>query len=168
MEPLKDVLDRLHDSDEFREWKEKHPDCFLSTAFILLDEMNTGEWQIGYYGHDRITNFCMGTVIKPEEDQKVFKDPVEKILPLDVDKVIFNADQALEEAKKLQQRKYANKTPQRIVLILQNLKGKQLWNITYISGLETLNMHISSDDGKVMKDRLVSVVDFHKGKKSNE
>ncbi|MFH1409024.1 MAG: PepSY domain-containing protein [Nanoarchaeota archaeon] len=162
MKPLNDILTRLNNSTEYKEWHKQQKDCFMSHAFIMMDDSGDGEWQIGYFHDEKITSFTMSEHIKIEPSEEVFKEPDKKVLPIDVKDIKFSESQAIEEAKKLQEREYPGSRPQRVILILQNLNNTLVWNISFITGtFDTLNVHISATSGRVIKHKLLSIIDVH-------
>ena len=160
---IKDILARLRDSKEFKEWEKKNKGSFLAHIFKLLDEANQDDWQIGFYNKDdTITSFIMTpTEIKVAATENIFKKPEAKIEPLDENKIKIDITKALEIAEKTQAKDYKQETPSKIITILQKLDMGQVYNITYVTqSFKILNFKIDAGNGKVLKTKLESIMDF--------
>ncbi len=161
---IKDVLKRLEEHKDFKEWKSKHKESFLAHVFKMLDDANRDDWQIGYYNKDdTITSFIMtpDKIVIAETDN-IFKKPGVKIKKLDKEKIKIDITEALQTAEKIQVTEYKNETPSKIITILQTLdKLGQVYNITYVTkSFKTLNLKIDSSTGKVLNKNLKSIMDF--------
>lgn len=164
MKTFKKCLDELKNSKEFKNWKKKNPKTFLSYGFIIIPKETC--WKAGFYhpGKDVITSFIINDKIKIEQEEQIFKPEKMHVNKLDIKKIKTNHKQALKTAEKLQKQKYKNHNPIKTILILQNLeKQGTIWNITYITQtLETLNIKISAQTGKILEHKLVKLFEFKK------
>ncbi|MCF7862274.1 hypothetical protein K9M79_08620 [Candidatus Woesearchaeota archaeon] len=158
MKLLKSV-DDLEQTDEFLGWSSKNPNCFLAHIFKMEDDI-----QIGYYNSEnsRITTFSFGDgEIKINPDSEPFKPEDKSLLPLDREKIKIDDDQALQIARDLAKEKYPKEMEQKTFMILQNLEIGQVYNITILThAFKTINIKVSTEDGKVLFDDLISVFDF--------
>lgn len=162
---LKEKLDKLKNSEIFKDWRKENEKSHLAHVFILLDEANKGEWQIGYYTPEtsKITTFVVGEDISQNPDEEVFKKPGTTVKGIDLDKVKKELDSVVKSADNLQQEKYKPHTPVKKIVILQNLDIGQVWNVTYVtSSMQTLNIKIDSETGEIKEDKLVSLIEFKK------
>ena len=158
-----DVLKRLEENKEFKEWKKKNKDSFLAHIFKMLDDANRDDWQIGYYNKDdTITTFIITPDdIKIAETENIFKKPEAKIKELNKEKIKIDITEALQTAEKIQTKEYKQETPYKIITILQKLDIGQVYNITYVTqSFKVLNLKIDSSNGKVLKKSLKSIMDF--------
>ena len=89
---FKKIIETIEASDVFAKWKKEHSKAYLCHAFIMVDNKNNGEWQIGFYlpDQDKIATAIIdnGAVSIKDGDQ-VFKKPEDTIeeVKLDADKV---------------------------------------------------------------------------------
>ena len=158
-----DVLKRLKENNEFKEWKKKNKDSFLAHIFKMLDDANKDDWQIGFYNKDdTITTFILTPDgIKIAAAENVFKRPEAKIQRLNEEKIKIDITKALEAAEKVQTTEYKNEVPSKIITILQRLDIGQVYNITYVTqSFKVLNLKIDSSTGKVLKKKLTSIMEF--------
>jgi hypothetical protein len=160
---IKDLIKRLEEGKEFKDWKEKNKDSFLAHIFKMLDDANKDDWQIGFYNKDdTMTTFIITPAdIKIAETENIFKKPEAKIQKLDLEKVEVDITKALETAEKIQTTEYKQETPFKIITILQKLDLGQVYNITYVTQtFKVLNFKIDSNNGKVLKKTLQTIMDF--------
>ncbi len=164
MKTFKECLDKLKNSELFKDWKKKNPESFLSYGFAVIQKQEY--WKIGFYqpDKDKLTSFIVRDKVKVEGEEKAFKKEQAKIKELDTDKIKTNYQQILEIAEKLQKDKYRNENPKQIIIIIQNLaKQGTIWNITYVTEtISTLNIKISSETGKILSHNLVRLFEFKK------
>ena len=165
MQQFKEAVGILKKSNEFKEWKKKNPDTYLSYGFFVLEQTNSG-WKIGYYHKkdDKITSFNIGKKVNIEPESEIFKKPETKVEKLDEKKVKLDLADAITIANSLQKEEYAGEDPQKIIAILQTLKMGQVWNITFVTkSFNTLNFKIKSENGRVLDKKLTSLFEFRKG-----
>ncbi|MCK4521009.1 MAG: hypothetical protein KAU20_00415, partial [Nanoarchaeota archaeon] len=64
-------------------------------------------------------------------------------------------------ADKLQKTEYKGNDPLKIIVILQNIESKTLYNITYITQtFNTLNMRVDAGNKKILKKELTPLMQF--------
>lgn len=162
------LISKLELSPEFSRWHEKNTVAFLSYIFMMFDEANTGTYQAGYYNPDldEITTFIIDSEagvagINTTKGNDILKaEP--SILKLEIKKVACSSQQILDIAKKFQQEKYSRFKTFKSFVILQNLSTGQIFNFTFLSISETLNIRISSDDGKIVGADLKTLMNIAK------
>lgn len=145
---------QLHKSKEYKDWKANHTGFYLAHAFVMLDEPNKNEMQIGYYNDktDRMATF----IISPDKihvipDQEVMKAE-QRISELDLNKIKMTIEEALSVAKKCLDDHYKKEPIMKSFFIIQELEGMPMFNITYLTtGFKAINIKISSIDGKIIK-----------------
>ncbi len=167
-EIIKDMIIRLEKSSEFRDWKKDHPDYRLAHVFKMLDEPNKDAWQVGYFNphNDSITTFVVGPErVDLGSDEKAFKKPGSHILGLELDKVNISFAQALDDAEERRKKEYPRELPAKTFFILQNLPDfGNVFNITFFTmSFKTVNIKVSSDDGKIVFHDLISVFEMTAG-----
>jgi hypothetical protein len=165
MRLFKDALKFLENSQEFKDWKKENSNTFLSCGFSIINENQENDWRIGYYHtkDDKITSFVVGKSISIEPESEVFKKETTKVNKIDTKNLKYTVNKALEIAQKLQEQKYKDEKPNKIIIILQKLKTGQIWNVTYISlKFNTLNIKIDTKTGKVLSHKLSSIFEFRK------
>lgn len=162
---FKDALKILEKSSEFKEWKKKNKETYLSYGFYVIENSDVN-WKIGYYDSkkDRLTSFDVGTQIKIEPDQEVFKKEKErKVKKLEMSKVKVDLGDAVCITQGLQEEEFTTEKPTKIIAILQNIKEHQVWNITYLTqNFNTLNFKIKTETGRVLEKKLTPLMQFQK------
>ena len=161
---FKDALKILHESSEFKNWKKKNKNTYLSYGFFIIESEDTN-WKVGYYDSkkDKLTSFDVGSKIKIEPDEEVFKQKKKKVEKLDLDKVKFDLADAVGIAKNLQEEEFVTENPTKIIAILQKIEVGQVWNITCLTqNFNTLNFKIKTETGRVLEKKLTSLMQFKK------
>ncbi len=153
---LKQNLEEIKGSQEFKEWKRKHSKAYLCGAF--LDK----KWQIDFYdpSTDKITTFHIDNGFLFEEGE-IFKSK-KKIKELNLNKVKVDLEKALNLIKKLIDERYNHQEETNKIIILQHLE-KQVWNITYVmKNLNILNVKIDTETGKIIHEDYGQLLSFKK------
>ena len=87
--------------------------------------------------------------------------PLEKKLKLGKVKIDF--DRAMGIIEELRKAKYPGETPNKVIVLLQDIDGEILWNITYLTNSFNIwNVKVDAADGKVKSEKLESVIQFKK------
>ncbi len=164
---IKAVIKRLTADSEFNNWKKSNSGYYLVHCFKMLDPANRDEWQIGYYNgkKDRMVTFIVepdDIRIVPEKD--IFRQKKKKIKEIDMKKVKLSLERILEKAKDFMKKRYSQEIAMKTIILLQHLNIGQVWNITFLTNsFKTLNLKINSEDGKVLKHELTSLLSFEAG-----
>jgi len=157
---------KLENSAEFKKFKKENKEAFLTHVFYMLDEANRNAVQLGYYNKpkDRITTFIVeGSNIIKNPEAEVFKEQETVMNPLDLGKVKLDVNEAIKIADRLQHEKYKEEVPVKRIAILQHLPVGQVWNITFVTQtFKTLNIKVDAGTGKIVSDKLLSIVEFGK------
>lgn len=163
---IKEVIDKLCQNPEFKEWKKHDKECYLVHAFKMLDDLNENIWQIGYYNkkNDKITTFFIeNDDIKIIPEEEVYKKEKKEIKKLDIKKVKISMQDSLKKANELLKNKY-KESSMKTVLILQNIDEGLVWNITFVTNsFKTLNVKIDANNGKILKHELTPLMEFKAG-----
>jgi hypothetical protein len=163
-----EIITKLRANPKFKAWRAKNKDAALVHMFIMLDPTQETKYDVGFYDFKKelMTSFVVDEELKTvelNESQEVFKQPGEKIKPLDEKRIKFCFKDACKRCHELQQEKYKLHTPIKEIVILQNLECGQVWNITYIAKtFKTLNFKIDAETGKVIEDKLHDIFTFDK------
>jgi len=164
---LKPALKKLEESSDFKKWRQKNKNTYLSYAFKIPQEMGANDWQIGFYNRkkDKITTFVLvGDNIKIRSEEEIFKKEEMKVNEIQLDKVKLTFDNAIGKADEFQQKKFPKDKSIKTIAILQNISSiGNVWNVTYVTeAFNTLNMKIDASNGNVLEHNLSSVFSFRK------
>lgn len=165
---VNEVISRLRANAKFKAWHAKNKEAKLVHVFILLEPGQQVMYDIGFYDYKKelMTSFVVDEEAKSmetSESKDVFKKEEDMIKPLDEAKLKICFTDACKACRELQQQKYRQHTPLKEVVILQNLACGQVWNITYITKtLQTLNIKIDAETGKVVEEKLHQIFSFDK------
>ncbi len=158
-----DAIERIEASKEYSKWAKQNPTSFLAHAFTMREKEGFEAWQIGYYSPERnmVTVFELDEQIQMMPESEVFKKDETAVKALDREKIILDAEQALETAAGLTKEEYPHIRSDKQILVLQNIEAGQVWNITFISpSMDVLNIKISSDEGKIVSHGLSRLFEF--------
>lgn len=162
---MKEIVKKIENSSEFKEWKEKNTDDYLVSLFLISSkEKPSTEWQIDFYNADKnkMTSFILhsdGKVNMMPPDQ-IFKKEEDKVNELDLSKVKINYEDAINNANALLKEKYRNEEVNKQILILQQL-DKLVWNITYVTAFfNMLNVRIDAITGEIISENFSSLMSF--------
>ena len=94
----------------------------------------------------------------------MFKEENTTVKKLGLSEVKLNLSQALEAALKVKNDKYMQEIVIKKIILLQNLeKYGNIWNVTFVTkAFKTLNIKINANDGAVLEDGIISVIEFEK------
>ncbi len=165
---VKKAIENLEKRKEFLEWRKQHKDDFLVHVMIMIEPEVDHKFDIGYYSEKEnlMTTFLVDkevTSVEVNPDQKIFKDPEHRIKALEKGKIVIGYEVALELASDCQKEKYKGQEPMKEVVILQNIKEGQVWNITYVTRtFKTLNIKVSAEKPEIISDKLVELFDIQK------
>lgn len=162
---VKDAVKILEKSEIFKKFKKDYPEAYLANLFSMIEQNNPKpEWQIGYYDvkKERIITFVIGNEITQNPESEVFRDGGH-VTPIELSKIKISLDEAIENAITHQKQKYPIDNPLKKIILIQNLNGHYVYNITFITQtFKTLNIKISSQDGRVIDSKNYSIFDFNK------
>ena len=164
---LKQALEKLKESKEFKDWNKKNSDNFLSYAFKNLEGNNESPWQFGFYHSttDKMTTFITDQgSIEMQKEEEIFKKPDMKVKPLETVKAKIPFKDILKKAEKFRKEEYPKELVSKTIAILQNLEEYgDIWNMTYVMhSFKTLNMKVNPENGKIISHNLESLMNFIK------
>lgn len=161
---FKQSYDKLLESKEFKQWREKNKKDYLAHGFYMDDEVSKNEWQIGFYNKekDKMTTFSVFKErVEVSKEAEIFKKPEAKIEELKVEEIKISSDEGFKIADKIQKEKYSSDLPQKRFMIIQNLEGKTVFNITMLTAtFEALNLRISCSTGKILLEKITPLMNF--------
>jgi hypothetical protein len=158
---FKEALKRTEASEAYKAWTAKAANPSLVYGFIMTDGDIAEVWQLGYLnsGSNTLTAFSASdkVTMNPDSDEVFSED--NNVIPLDPAKVKITLAEAASTAESIQKEKYKSHVPMKKIFIIQVLEGMgSVWNITYVTRtFNTLNMKIDAENGKVLKDEIISI-----------
>jgi len=159
---IKPYLEKLEASEKYKEFMSKNADAFMVAGFFIIDfEGGKNLHQIDYYvpSSKQVAAFTLDAEVEVQT-LKLMNDDVPDKLDSEI-----NID--LDELHGIVQDEMKNRniTEQirKMIAIIQNLKGKKVWNINCIlSGMEVLKAHIEDDSKTILSMDKVSIADIVK------
>lgn len=162
---LKKSLRKLKESNEFKNHKKENPDIYLTSAFLMLGEDSQDKWQIDFYSpkKHKITSFIVDKNISVIPSEQIFQKEKKKLEELDITKVKISVDNAFKKIDKILKKKFPSESPSKKIIIIQMIKGKEVWNISYITTtFNLINTKIDAKNGKVLESKLQPLIDLRK------
>ena len=154
IEPLKEFLKELKNSEEFKKFKENSPLAY-NTSACFLDKT----WQLDFYNpdSDKMTSFAKVDNEIISRESEVFRKEKKEIPELKLDKIKLT----LEEAEKMISKKYPEIPTKKIIIIQQ--EENPFYNITYLTkSLDIINTKIDTVTGEILKQTVESALKFKK------
>ncbi|MFH1439337.1 MAG: hypothetical protein ABIG89_02145 [Candidatus Woesearchaeota archaeon] len=152
----KEIIKKAELTEEFKEFKKKHPESYLVHIF----EMSDATPQIGYYSKKTkmVTTFELGEQIKVNEESP-FQEEEHDVKALEFDKISIDIDDAVKLANDVKKENYPQELTNKDIIILQNIKSGQMFNITFITqAFRTLNVKINAETGEVISHNLANLI----------
>ncbi len=161
---VKEIIKKLEEHSEFKEWRKENKDYYIAHVFSMLDEANKNSYQIGYSNPDstKITTFIITDEdVQIAPDSEIFKKPGTTIEKLDVDEVKIDSEEALKTAEDCRKEHYASDNPSKMFFIVQKLDVGQVYNFTFVtSTLKAINIKVATSDGKIVHHEETSLMDM--------
>ncbi len=159
MTDVHDIIDAVEGSDEFREFRARHPHPYLAHLFCYA-KSGSAPVEIGYYSErdDHIVVFDTKPV-RARPPEGAFKEEG-VIAPLDLASVGIGLAQARELAAARMRERYPAHPVQQEICILQQGDGP-VWNLTIVTAtLNLVTMRLDARDGAVLSDELRNIMDM--------
>ncbi len=157
---LKEKLDYLKGTNEFKEWVKNHPSDYLVSVFLMSD--HPLEVQFDFYDEkeDKITSFSLeGVKVTKVEGSDILKDNKDPLKKLELRE--WDLNKSLKFAESLLKDK--GEEVYKSIVALQNSENGPIWNITFITkAFKVMNIKLSCDDNKVLSSDLRTIFDFRK------
>ncbi len=160
---VREVVGKLEQTQEYRDWKRKNKESFLADAFLVIDTKSDPSWQLGYYtkGDERVTVFKVGEKIETGGPEELLKKEEDKIHEVKIEDVHIEMDEALRKSVEFLRVKYPKDTALKTIMILQNVKEVLLWNITHISAAyNAINIRIDAANGSIISHTSIPLFEF--------
>jgi len=160
---IKPYVEKLNSSEAYKKFMSENSDAFMVAGFFIIDfEAGNDLHQIDYYvpSTKKVTAFTLDDEIKVQS-LKLMND---KTVPEKLDSEI-NID--LDELQGIIQDEMKNRNMteeiRKMIAIIQNIKGKNVWNINCVlSGMEVLKAHVEDDSKTVLSMDKISIMDIVK------
>ena len=160
---IKPYLNKLEGSKEYKQFKSKYPESFMTAGFFILDlETGRNVHQIDFYvpKEKKIAAFTLdkGVVFQMLDlvDMKMVPEKLDlsKSIDLDTLKGILTDEM---------RNRGMSEDIKKIIAVIQNIKGKKIWNLNCVlSGMELLNSHVEDDTSTVLRIERSSMMDLMK------
>ncbi|MAG72193.1 MAG: hypothetical protein CL471_18165 [Acidobacteria bacterium] len=133
----------------------------------MLEDNKEQPWQFGFYNKskDKVITFIVHQEkIEMQEEEEIFKKPDTKIKQIDIEKITISFKEILKKTEEFIKKKYPKELSNKTIAILQGLdKYGTVWNLTYIThSFNTINIKASPEDGKILHDKIESIMGFIK------
>lgn len=154
---IKNSLKKIQDSNDFIEWKNKHKNSYLTSAFL-----NSCIWQFDFLNinNDKVTSFKIDSGVVSSEESDIFRKEKNEIKELKLYDIKIDLDNAEDLIKKLIDSDYKNEEIQKKIIILQVI-DEPAWNITYITkSFNVLNVKINAINGKIINHSMENLLNF--------
>ena len=159
-----ELISSLEKSPAFKKWQQSNKKSFLMYCFNIVEDHVFRQWNIGYYSKKKIKVFVQtdkGFELSEECDPTQTGQPIK---PLKMERVKVNTMQALEKAFKLIKEEYPKVDSPKTIIILQNIKIGQIWNLTFIGrAFDILNIKIDAETGKILEHSSKPFIKFSSG-----
>jgi hypothetical protein len=155
-------LKKLSELKTFKDFQKKYTKAYLCAAFFVLDYLEEKHNEVGidYYLPDekKIMTFKLGKEVQATQLDVIKKDFVPQ-------PITENAKLDLDQIKGILTDEMHNRTItheiQKLIVILQKIEGKLIWNCTgFLSGLVLLKAHIEDESKSVIFMEKASLFDF--------
>lgn len=160
---LKQKLEELKNSEDFKTWNKENPENFLAHFFLTEQNGKINELQVGFYNKkkQKMKPFSIFESITALEEEKIFREPNKRIHELDIKKVKINLEDAIETIKKICLESYSQHPIMKSIIILQNIKGTNVYNVTLITQtFSAINIKMNSEDGSVVSKTITNLAAF--------
>lgn len=157
---LKELIEKLNSSKTFKEFIKKNSDAKIYMGLFILDfSSGSEEYILDFKTKNKIFNFNIplkGEIIFKEGDSTGvdFSKDINSDVKVDLPEVkkIINREMEMQEIKK---------SIEKIIIILQNLDGRTVWNASVIcENLTLIVFHIDALTGEILKFDKKSIFDF--------
>jgi hypothetical protein len=168
---FKELIKKVEASEAFKEFKKKHPKAVLYSAFFLMRDaagnLVIDSQQADYWlGKDEVATFMLDECNKIQHKLDRLESSDKKFTVLN--KTIKVDIDGLTKIIRKEVEKFLGDEPlSKVIIVLQKIEGKQVWNITCIMGFRMLRMHVDMN-GKVSKAETGSLMDFLKVQKGEK
>ncbi|MDP1695989.1 MAG: hypothetical protein Q8L29_03685 [archaeon] len=157
---IKVYLDKLGNSQEYKDFTKEHSDAYLIAGFFVIDlEAGKNINQIDYYipSKKKVAAFTLDNHVHVQI-LKTMNNSVPPKLDL-ATKIDLDAIPGILEDE--MKNRSITEEIKKIVAIIQNIDGKKIWNINCVlSGMSILKAHIEDESKSVLKMEKSSILDY--------
>jgi len=159
---IQPYVDKLIASGPYKEFKKKYSDAFIAAGFFVIDlEMGNNIHQLDFYIPSQ-KKFAAFTL-----DKGVYVQILDSVMDHVPEKLDLKTKIDLEALPGILEDEMKNRSItediRKIIAIVQNIKGKRVWNInSVLSGMDILKAHIDDSSQTVLKMEKTSFVDIMK------
>lgn len=153
-------INKLSDSDAFKDFQKVNKDAFMVAGFFVLDyESKNNIHQIDYYvpSKKKIAAFTLDKQVSMQ-----MLDLMNSKVPEALDmKTNIDLDQFYGILEDEMKNRSITAEIKKIIAIIQNIDGKKIWNLSCVlSGMGILNAHVEDTSKTVLKMEKKSLLDF--------
>lgn len=154
LDDIKQELERIHDSEDYKTCKEQNPDLILVSAFFMGTDLNEVNWELTFYSKEKHKNF----IFKEEaEEHEIFQKEEHELQELKLEKVKVTPEEAWVKTESLAQCHSLAKA----IVVLQVQNNQIIWNITWITNeLKFMNVRIDAVTDEVIRHEINSLTDL--------
>ena len=154
LEDLKQQLDELQNTENYKKTKEQNPDLILVSAFFMGLDLTQVNWELTFYSKEKHKNFLFKETV---EEHEVFQKDKHELQELNLEKVKIT----LEEAWTKTEQHSENYSLAKAIVVLQIQNNQIIWNITWITNeLKFLNVRLDAITGEIIKHEINSLTDL--------
>jgi len=159
----------LQGSQEFKQFKAKHRNSFLFSAFFMLNsKLEVETQQLDYsVNKDKVGTFLVsddGIEQKTDKiDSKSELSALDENIKIDIEKLkkIIEGD--------IKKKSLTEFHISKIFVVLQKINNVQLWNVTCLMDcLKILRLHVDCFSGKILENKEENLGDFMSFQKGNK
>lgn len=161
---IKPYVEKLEQSEQYKNFKVKYPDSFLVAGFFILDlETNQNIHQIDFFipSEKKIAAFTLDGDVTLQLTDMISKDgknPEKLDLETNIDLDALSGILTDE-----MHNRGISEDIRKIIAIIQNIDGKKIWNLNCVlTGMEILKSHVDDASQSVLKLERSSVMDLMK------
>jgi hypothetical protein len=159
---IQPYIEKLEESQEYKNFKIKYPDAFLAAGFFVLDlEGGINIHQIDFYvpSQKKIAAFSLDSEIKVK-----LLDTLNEKVPEELDmKTNIDLDALSGILTDEMKNRGISESIRKIIAVIQNVDGKRIWNLNCVlTGMEILKSHIEDDSQTVLKIEKSSILEIMK------
>ena len=160
---LKPYIDKLQGSKEYKQFRSKYPEAYMTAGFFILDlETGRNVHQLDFYvpKERKIAAFTLdkGVVFQMLNlvDMKMIPEKLDLSKSIDLDTLRGILTDEMRN-------RGMSEDIKKIIAVIQNIKGKKIWNLNCVlSGMELLNSHVEDDTSTVLRIEKSSMMDLMK------
>ena len=160
VEKLKKFVKELQNIKEFKDFKKKNPKAYLASCIVIINDKQVGDWQVDYYQpkNNKMTTFIIKNKIELKGEDDIFQKEKTEVKELKLENVKVNLDKMLKLIEDLRKKNHPGDFPNKIIVVLQNLNDKVVWNITHLtSTLKIWNIKLDAENGKLIEEKMENV-----------